>query len=293
MSEKSRLISLVLLVVLCHGGSTPACSSDDFVVAIDVRHSLRSPSAISARGVPEFQFNRDLAAALATGGFRKRFVINADGVAHSLQGRTQEAARCGADLLLSIHHESVQPRYLSNWTLDGVTRPYSDRFRGFSLFVSTKNPQPERSRRFAELLGRSLTAHGLTPTLLNRSRAITGPCSMPGSASIASTTWWCLRGGGHASGAVGGWRDPEPRRGVIARPGCLTTTDRGGDPRRGARLLQRIAARVILEIAVSLQRSAFSSQLRVSIVFRRPAGHARGARTARKMLMHIWMTAGR
>ncbi|AUB84241.1 N-acetylmuramoyl-L-alanine amidase family protein [Candidatus Thiodictyon syntrophicum] len=169
MSEKSRLIGLVLLVILYHGGPARACSPAAFVVAIDVGHSLRSPGAVSARGVPEFRFNRDLAAAaadvLAAGGFRRSFVINADGTAQSLRGRTDEAARRGADLLLSIHHDSVQPRYLSNWTLDGVTRPYSDHFRGFSLFVSAKNRQAERSRRFAELLGRSLTARGLTPTL--------------------------------------------------------------------------------------------------------------------------------
>ncbi len=164
-----RLLSLLLMVALYHTGPVRACSAADFVVAIDVGHTLRSPGAMSARGIPEFRFNRDLAAAvadaLAADGFRKRFVINADGAIHALSERTSEAARRGADLFLAIHHDSVQPRYLSSWTPDGVTRPYSDRFRGFSLFLSGKNAHSERSRQFAELVGRALVARGLTPTL--------------------------------------------------------------------------------------------------------------------------------
>jgi N-acetylmuramoyl-L-alanine amidase len=119
--------------------------------------------------MPEFQFNRALAAvvadALAAAGFRQAFVINGDGHIAALQERVAEAERRHADLFIAIHHDSVQPRYLAEWTTDGVTHRYSDQFHGFSLFVSEKNPRFADSRRLATLVGTALTARGLTPTL--------------------------------------------------------------------------------------------------------------------------------
>lgn len=169
MTTKGWLIGFLCVAALYQTGPVRSCSPADFVVAIDVGHSLKSPGAVSARGVGEYQFNRALARvvvdALSAAGFHNSFAINGDGRIPNLQQRVTEAGRRQADLFLSIHHDSVQPRYLSNWTLDGVTRRYSDRFRGFSLFVSAKNARFDDSRRFAELIGRALTAQALTPTL--------------------------------------------------------------------------------------------------------------------------------
>lgn len=149
--------------------STPACVPADFVVAVDIGHSVDSPGAVSARGVPELHFNRALAAALMdaleAAGFTKGVLINGDGHIGSLAQRVREAKQAGAHLLLSIHHDSVQPRYLSRWTVDGISRRYSDRFRGFSLFVSADNPHFEASRRLAVLIARAWIARGMTPTL--------------------------------------------------------------------------------------------------------------------------------
>lgn len=168
----SRLFSALCLALLASAGETapaPACTPAELVVALDVGHSLASPGATSARGVPEFRFNRELAAvvadALVAAGFRKTFVINEDGRIRSLQARVVEAGRRRAGLFLAIHHDSLQPRYLSDWNLDGVTHRYSDRFHGFSLFVSEKNLRFADSRRFATLVGQALVARGLTPTL--------------------------------------------------------------------------------------------------------------------------------
>lgn len=169
MTVKGWLIGLLCLVALYQAGLVQACSPADFVVAIDVGHSLKRPGAVSARGVPEFQFNRELVKvvvdALSAAGFHNSFAINGDGLIPNLRRRVTEAAERRANLFLSIHHDSVQPRYLSSWTLDGITRRYSDQFRGFSLFVSAKNTRFDESRNFAELIGRALTARALTPTL--------------------------------------------------------------------------------------------------------------------------------
>ena len=40
------------------------------------------------------------------------------------------------DLFISIHHDSVRLRYLSQWEHEGETRNYSDFFSGYSVFVS-------------------------------------------------------------------------------------------------------------------------------------------------------------
>lgn len=162
-------LGLLCLTVPTSVAAEPTCVAAGFAVAVDVGHSTKSPGAVSARGVPELRFNLELARAVADAlvavGFRGSFLINGDGRIRSLGQRPAEAGRRRADLFLSIHHDSVQPRYLSTWTSDGLVRRYSDRFRGYSLFVSGKNARFDDSRRFAELLGRALAARGLAPTL--------------------------------------------------------------------------------------------------------------------------------
>ncbi len=141
----------------------------DCRVAIDTGHSPAKPGATSARGVPEWQFNRtmalELTEALHRRGFEGAFLLDPEGVGLGLRERPEKAAEAEADLLLSIHHDSVQPHYLESWRVDGAERPCSDRFRGHSLFVSERNPRFARSRRFGELLGRALRTEGLEPTL--------------------------------------------------------------------------------------------------------------------------------
>ena len=71
----------------------------------------------------------------------------------------------GADLLLSIHHDSVQEKFLAPWMAQGVERRFSDRYAGFSLFVSRKNPQLARSLACASSIGAELRRAGFKPSL--------------------------------------------------------------------------------------------------------------------------------
>jgi len=136
------------------------------LVAVDVGHYVAEPGAISARGRPELDFNRDLAAvirnALQAGGARV-LLIGADGDMAVLSRRT--AAARGADLFLSVHHDSVQPHYLEEWPHEGEIRRYSDRFAGFSLFVSRRNPQLGASLECASAIGASMRRAGFAPSL--------------------------------------------------------------------------------------------------------------------------------
>lgn len=136
------------------------------LVALDIGHSPSRPGATSARGVPEFEFNRGLATmldeVLRNGAVRTR-LINADGNIGKLAERARQSE--GADVFLSIHHDSVQPKYLSTWQVAGKSRRYSDRFHGFSLFVSRKNRFPAESLRCASAIGDSLRRAGFDPAL--------------------------------------------------------------------------------------------------------------------------------
>ena len=82
-----------------------------------------------------------------------------------LAERARAARAGGADLLVSVHHDSVQPHYLRGWTTEGTFRRYSDAFRGYSIFYTSRGPTARRSLAFAEQLGDALLARGLRPSL--------------------------------------------------------------------------------------------------------------------------------
>ncbi|WP_170245046.1 N-acetylmuramoyl-L-alanine amidase family protein [Pararhodospirillum oryzae] len=157
------------------GGAAPAalaCDPSTVVLGLDIGHTLARPGATSARGRPEFGFNQALgqtiAAAVRRDGAFRVVVINADGTMAGLTQRPAAARAAGATVFLSVHHDSVQPRYLQTWrgeTGTGPVIPYSDRFSGFSVFVSAANPQPRESERWGRAVGRALVAAGLAPTL--------------------------------------------------------------------------------------------------------------------------------
>src|SRR5262245_15833596 len=157
----SRAMAMVLAIVLASWG-TPASA---LIVAIDVGHAHATPGATSARGVPEFEFNRALARAVAdelrAHGMTAR-MIGDDGKVADLRSRAPKAN--GADLLLSIHHDSAQPQYFETIELDGKRRRVSRRFTGFSLFVSRKNPRVAESLECASAIGAALRAAGFAPS---------------------------------------------------------------------------------------------------------------------------------
>jgi N-acetylmuramoyl-L-alanine amidase len=110
---------------------------------------------ISASGIPEFEFNLALAtavkASLERSGVRVR-MIGEKGDLVFLNHRTRRAK--GADLFLSIHHDSMREHLLAR----------RDDFAGFSLFISRRNPDVKRSLACASAIGARLRAAGLVPS---------------------------------------------------------------------------------------------------------------------------------
>lgn len=162
--------SLLAVVAAWSPGASAAsaCASGPPKVALDIGHSRASAGATGARGVPEFDENRRLALAVSASLARTgvpTLLIGEAGTPIRLEERTRLALAGGAGLFLSLHHDSVQPHYLLDWQVDGRTHRYSDRFRGFSLFVSGATAQAPASRAFAGLLGEALLQQGLAPSL--------------------------------------------------------------------------------------------------------------------------------
>lgn len=169
----SWLILCPLLTVLTIMPSqifaTPTCINKELRIAIDIGHSPAQPGVISARGVTEYSFNLNLAhrllSRLLKQGFSQTFIITSTNPEMPLHARASFANARRADLLIAIHHDSVQPHYLSVWEFEGEQQRYSDRFQGYSLFISEHNGDYTGSLTFAHLLGDELNSLELKPTL--------------------------------------------------------------------------------------------------------------------------------
>jgi N-acetylmuramoyl-L-alanine amidase len=142
------------------------CDPSKFRIVLDVGHTAESEGAISARNVAEFVFNQRLAQRieekLKAEGFAETRLLLTEGKARpSLAKRVAAANHLHANLLLSIHHDSVPDALLEDWEFEGKKSHFSDRFNGYSVFVSRSNPDFKTSLSFAELVGKAMKAQGL------------------------------------------------------------------------------------------------------------------------------------
>lgn len=162
-------LSWLLGATLGCAAAPPDCDRAQFAVAVDTGHTPARPGATSARGEPEYRFNRQLARRVLTElrqrGFTRSFDTNPQRAEIELLERSAVAQRHGASLLLSIHHDSAQPQLLSRWSHAGRSLLFNDAIAGYSLFVSERNGDPPGSRRFAQLLANRLRASCLRPSL--------------------------------------------------------------------------------------------------------------------------------
>ena len=142
------------------------CEPAKFRIVLDVGHTAESEGATSARNIPEFAFNLRLAKqveeALKAAGFARTKLLVTEGKARpSLFRRVAAANDLSADLFLSIHHDSVPNKMLEDWEFEGKKSHFSDRFSGYSVFVSHGNADFKTSFSFAKMLAREMKARGL------------------------------------------------------------------------------------------------------------------------------------
>jgi N-acetylmuramoyl-L-alanine amidase len=165
----TRNAATALCLALFCAVSVPAqasCDASSFPIAVDIGHTAESPGAISAHGRTEFEYNlalgQQLAASLKSAGFPVgTIIISGEGKAQ-LKQRVDKANRLDPRLLISIHHDSAQERFLKAWEFQGRILRHADQFSGFSLFVSRANAEPEDSKKFAMLIADHLLDGGLS-----------------------------------------------------------------------------------------------------------------------------------
>lgn len=165
--RNAAIVVGVVLVAAAAALTWRRLSGDRPLIAVDVGHSATIGGAVSASGVDEFVFNRRLAQTVEDEFARRgiAFVsVGLDGSMTDFRMRPPYIAAQGATFVLSIHHDAVQPQYLETWTRNGGQGQYSDRYAGFSLFVSRGNAQPAASLACARAIGAALIAAGFAPT---------------------------------------------------------------------------------------------------------------------------------
>jgi N-acetylmuramoyl-L-alanine amidase len=159
--------SAILFILALVSGAELAVG-ETYTVAIDVGHTRASPGAISVTGRPEYEFNREIAKQVedklketnkGSAVTIKPFVIFSD-KPMALPTRTKIAASKNADLFVSIHHDSAQDKYLEEQDVDGKTERFTDKFSGYSVFVSRKNPRYDESLDVAQRIGRAMQSNG-------------------------------------------------------------------------------------------------------------------------------------
>ena len=142
------------------------CQPSAFRVVVDVGHTVDVPGALSARGMPEYAFNLQLARQikemLVDAGFDKTvLLISTKAPPAGLFERANIANRLPADLFISIHHDSVPDNLIHTWQYEGQDQQYNDDYPGYALFISNDNADRAGSLLFGNFLGKALQARGL------------------------------------------------------------------------------------------------------------------------------------
>lgn len=154
MRNMRRLSVLLVAVAL----STSSLAAAAATVVLDTGHTPQRPGSISPNGIAEYAYNLQITNIIAKDLQNRGITVErtgADGRDISLTDRTVNTR--GADLFLSIHHDSIQ----QSWIDAGRRREFS----GYAVFVSQKNEAYARSMVCGQAIGITLLRTGEHPSL--------------------------------------------------------------------------------------------------------------------------------
>ena len=172
MTGRHRQLGLAgALALVLAGCAMPSDPCPAPRIAVDVGHSPDAPGAVSAGGVAELTFNRRFADRLAAalerrlppGGTVRTVLIGLPDP--KLERRVAAIAAERPSLVLSVHHDSVQERYLTRRIVGGVELSHTHAAAGFSLFVPADTPVATASLAAARAIADALVAAGERPSL--------------------------------------------------------------------------------------------------------------------------------
>ena len=146
--------------------ASESCARALFRVVVDVGHTADVPGAMSARGIPEYAFNlqlaRDIKQALIDAGFEQTvLLITTTAPRLGLVERAARANSMHANLFIAIHHDSVPDNLKHGWDYGGQKNEFNDDYPGYAIFISNENADPAASLLFGSLLGRELERRSL------------------------------------------------------------------------------------------------------------------------------------
>jgi len=172
---------IIGLAGLCTN-STPATAGNSAQgkcdpIYLDIGHTAERYGATSARGKKEYDYNKrftiELSDKLISTVHFSTEIISGKDKDLSLNQRAKKIRSLRSGIFLSLHHDSVQPRYLSEWSYNGQKHHYSDKFAGFSVFASGRSPAFLKSVVLGQNIGQALVKAGFSPTL-HHAEKITG-----------------------------------------------------------------------------------------------------------------------
>ena len=124
-------------------------------VVLDVGHSPKQAGSTAANGYPEYTYNLSMVNSIEYFLKSRHIQVLRSSVNEDKVSLVQRATRHpNANLFVSVHHDSI-PTELSN---------YRNHIRGFSIFVSKKNPKYGKSLKCANLIGQNLKSIGESPS---------------------------------------------------------------------------------------------------------------------------------
>jgi len=146
--------------------ASESCTRSTFRVVVDVGHTVDVPGAMSARGVPEYAFNlqlaRDVKQALVDAGFEQAvLMITSTAPWRGLFERAGRANAMHADLFIAIHHDSVPDNLKQIWEYAGQKNEFNDNYPGYAIFISNDNADRAGSLLFGSMLGHELERRNL------------------------------------------------------------------------------------------------------------------------------------
>ena len=120
--------------------TSESCARASFRVVVDVGHTVGVPGAMSARGIPEYAFNlqlaREIKQALVDAGFEQTvLLITATAPRRGLVERAARANSMHANLFIAIHHDSVPDNLKHSWDYGGQKNEFNDDYPGYAIFI--------------------------------------------------------------------------------------------------------------------------------------------------------------
>ena len=133
-------------------------------LVLDIGHTPKQSGATSSNCQQEYTYNKELVLYILEKLKDKHNIeisLSSKKDDEELTFKDRYDSSVNKDLFISIHHDSVQKQFI-NYSNKCPTTNYAE---GFSIFVSKKNIEYEKSLEYAKIFAEELISRGLVPTL--------------------------------------------------------------------------------------------------------------------------------